>query len=300
MLNIAWRPEYAHPLPADHRFPMAKYELLPEQLRREGIVPVEAFFPPEALAIQSLLRVHTADYWERLRDGHLTRAEERKTGFPWSAALVQRELIIAEGTRRCCEYALQTGCAANIAGGTHHAYPAHGEGFCLLNDQAIAAQWLLDTGRARQVLIVDLDVHQGNGTAKIFEHEPRVFTFSMHGAKNYPGHKERSDLDLALPDGTDDTAYLALLGDTLPRLLLEVQPDFVFYLAGVDVLATDKLGRLALTGEGCWTRDRFVYQIFHRAGLPVVTCLGGGYSARLADIVNAHANTFRAMQEVYG
>ncbi len=300
MLRIAWAPGYAHILPEGHRFPMAKYEVLPEQLIHHGIVPESAFFVPEPLAEAPLLAIHTLDYWVRLRDGHLTAAEIRKTGFPWSAALVEREIIIAEGTRHCCEYALAYGAAANIAGGTHHAYPGHGEGFCLLNDQAIAARWLLDAGRAWQVLIVDLDVHQGNGTAAIFADEPRVFTFSMHGATNYPARKEQSDLDLPLPDGTLDAEYLALLRTTLPRLLAEVQPDFVFYLAGVDVLATDKLGKLALTPAGCLERDRYVLGTFRAAGLPVVTCMGGGYSPRLADIVDAHANTFRAMQETWG
>lgn len=300
MLRIAWAPGYAHVLPAGHRFPMAKYELLPEQLVRHGIVPESAFFVPEALGAVPLLAVHTPDYWDRLRTGQLTPAEVRKIGFPWSAALVEREVVIAEGTRCGCESALRFGAAANIAGGTHHAYPDHGEGFCLLNDQAIGARWLLDAGRVRQVLIVDLDVHQGNGTAAIFAAEPRVFTFSMHGASNYPARKERSDLDIALPDGTTDAAYLAHLRATLPRLLEEVQPDFVFYLAGVDVLATDKLGRLALSPAGCLERDRFVFRTCYRAGLPVMTCMGGGYSPRLADIVDAHANTFRAMQETWG
>ncbi len=299
MLRIAWAPGYAHVLPADHRFPMAKYEVLPEQLVRHGIVAESAFFVPEPLAEAVLLGVHTADYWERLLDGLLTPAEVRKTGFPWSPALVEREVVIAEGTRRCCEYALVHGIAANIAGGTHHAYPDHGEGFCLLNDQAIAARWLLDTGRARQILILDLDVHQGNGTAAIFGAEPRVYTCSMHGAANYPARKERSDLDVPLPDNTSDGEYMGILRTLLPRLLAEVKPDIVFYLAGVDVLATDKLGRLALTPAGCLERDRFVFATCQRAGLPVVTCMGGGYSPRLADIVDAHANTFRAMQETW-
>ena len=299
MLRIAWAPGYAHVLPADHRFPMAKYDLLPEQIIRQGIALEKAFFVPDGLAESPLLAVHTLEYWHRLHTGLLTPAEMRKTGFPWSSALVEREVVIAEGTRRCCEYALEHGAAANIAGGTHHAYADHGEGFCLLNDQAIAARWLLDTGRARQVLIVDLDVHQGNGTAAIFAAEPRVFTFSMHGAANYPARKEHSDLDIPLPDGIKDEDYLAQLRATLPRLLAEVRPDIVFYLAGVDVLATDKLGRLALSPAGCLERDRFVFRICQRAGLPVVTCMGGGYSPRLADIVDAHTNTFRAMQETW-
>ncbi len=297
MIRVAWSPTYVHALPTGHRFPMAKYEVLPEQLVYQGIFAESDFFVPDRLAETSLLAVHTMDYWHRLRAGRLTPAEVRKTGFPWSLSLIEREILIAEGTRQCCEFALTYGAAANIAGGTHHAYADHGEGFCLLNDQAIAAQWLLDTQRASQILIIDLDVHQGNGTAAIFATEPRVFTFSMHGATNYPARKERSDLDIALSDGTTDATYLTLLRRSLLHILAEVRPDFVFYLAGVDVLATDKLGRLALSAAGCLERDREVFRACHQADLPVVTCMGGGYSPRLADIVDAHANTFRAMQE---
>ena len=294
MLPIAFAPCYAHPLPAGHRFPMLKYELLPEQLLHEGTATPADFFvaqpPPDA----DILRVHDADYYHRLRAGQLTRQEERATGFPWSAALFEREITILGGTIEAARLALVHGVAFNIAGGTHHAFRARGEGFCLLNDQAAAAAWLLATvPTVRKALIVDLDVHQGNGTAAIFRDEPRVFTFSMHGGRNYPARKETSDLDLPLPDGTDDLHYLSLLAETLPRLLDEVQPDFVFYLAGVDVLATDKLGHLALTREGCRRRDELVLGLCHRHRLPVVVCMGGGYSERIIDIVEAHANTYR-------
>ncbi|GAC1593274.1 MAG: histone deacetylase [Hymenobacter sp.] len=273
---------------------MLKYELLPEQLLREGTATVADFFvaapPPDV----DMLRVHAAGYFERLRQGQLTRSEERATGFPWSAALFEREVTILGGTLEAARRALAHGLAFNVAGGTHHAFRDRGEGFCLLNDQAAAAAWLLAHEPAvGQVLIVDLDVHQGNGTAAIFQHEPRVFTFSMHGARNYPARKEASDLDLPLPDGTDDAAYLQQLAETLPRLLDDVRPDFVFYLAGVDVLATDKLGHLALTRAGCRRRDELVLGLCHRHHLPVVVCMGGGYSERILDIVEAHANTFR-------
>ncbi|MBF9219715.1 histone deacetylase family protein [Hymenobacter ruricola] len=294
MLPIAFDPIYAHPLPAGHRFPMLKYELLPEQLLREGTATEADFFAPVPPPDADVLLVHDADYYERLRRGQLTRQEERATGFPWSAALFEREVTILGGTIECACRALATGVAFNIAGGTHHAFRARGEGFCLLNDQAAAAAWLLaHEPRVQKVLIVDLDVHQGNGTAAIFQHEPRVFTFSMHGARNYPARKETSDLDLPLPDGTDDAPYLSLLVATLPRLLDEVRPDFVFYLAGVDVLATDKLGHLALSRDGCRQRDEIVLSLCHRHRLPVVVCMGGGYSERIIDIVEAHANTFR-------
>lgn len=293
MPAIAFSSIYAHALPAGHRFPMLKYELLPEQLLREGTATAADFFSPTPPPETDILRTHNAAYYERLRCGQLTRQEERATGFPWSAALFEREITILGGTIEGARRALADGCALNIAGGTHHAFRDRGEGFCLLNDQAVAADYLLANGLVRQVLIVDLDVHQGNGTAAIFRDEPRVFTFSMHGGRNYPARKEQSDLDLPLPDGTDDAAYLALLAATLPRLLDEVRPDFVFYLAGVDVLATDKLGHLALSREGCRRRDELVLGLCHQFGLPVQVSLGGGYSERIADIVEAHANTFR-------
>ena len=294
MLPIAFAPCYAHALPAGHRFPMLKYELLPEQLLREGTATAADFFAAQPPPAADVLRVHDAGYYQRLRLGQLTRPEERATGFPWSAALFEREVTILGGTIEAARLALVHGVAFNIAGGTHHAFRARGEGFCLLNDQAAAAAWLLaNVPAVRKVLIVDLDVHQGNGTAAIFAAEPRVFTFSMHGARNYPARKEQSDLDLPLPDGTDDATYLRLLGETLPRLLDEQQPDFVFYLAGVDVLATDKLGHLALSRDGCRQRDELVLSRCQRHGLPVVVCMGGGYSERIADIVEAHANTYR-------
>ncbi len=301
MLSIAWAPLYAHPLPHNHRFPMLKYELLPEQLVREGTVSESAFFAPLAPPPPDILRTHDAGYYQRLRAGSFTRQEERATGFPWSPQLVEREVTILGGTLECARRALQSGVALNIAGGTHHAFRNRGEGFCLLNDQAAAADYLLAHPAlgVRKILIVDLDVHQGNGTAAIFKSEARVFTFSMHGARNYPHRKEQSDLDLALADGTDDATYLNLLHNTLPCLLDEVHPDFVFYLSGVDVLATDKLGHLALSREGCHQRDQFVLTLCHRHALPVVVCMGGGYSPRLTDIIEAHANTFRVAADLW-
>ena len=299
MLPIAWSPVYQYALPDGHRFPMIKYELLPEQLLYEGTVTEEYFYHPPKIDEAYILWTHELDYWTRLKEKRLTRKEERAIGFPMSEALVQRGRHIANGTVLGAEKALAGGIALNIAGGTHHSFTYKGEGFCLLNDQAIAANYLLRKGLAKKILIVDLDVHQGNGTAQIFQDEPRVFTFSMHGAKNYPGRKEQSDLDIGLPDKTEDAAYLKILHDTLPRLLEEVAPDFIFYLSGVDVLATDKLGRLAMTIEGCKARDRFVLSLCHRHGLPVMVSMGGGYSERIAHIVEAHANTYRVAAELY-
>ena len=296
-MTIAFAPSYVLPLPPGHRFPMLKYELLPQQLLHEGTATPASFFVPTPPPLADVLLTHEADYVHRLLHGQLTRQEERASGFPWSAALAHRELVLLGGTIGCARYALTHGSVAlNIAGGTHHAFAGRPEGFCLLNDQAVAANWLLahEPARVRQILIIDLDVHQGNGTAALFAHEPRVFTFSMHGARNFPGRKEQSDLDLALPDGTADAEYLALLAEVLPRLLDEqVRPDFVFYLSGVDVLATDKLGYLALSRAGCRQRDELVLSALHQRGLPTVVCMGGGYSEKISDIVEAHANTYR-------
>ncbi len=299
MLKIAYSPIYHHPLPPGHRFPMTKYSLIPEQLLYEGSFTEANFFAPGQLSENQILRTHTAEYCEKLKTVNLSRKEERKTGFPLTRELVERERTICQGTIDNCLYALQHGISMNIAGGTHHAYADSGEGFCLLNDIALASHYLLDNQLAKQILVVDLDVHQGNGTAKIMENEERVFTFSMHGAKNYPMHKEASDLDIALPDDTGDNFYLKMLKEQLPRLLDEVQPDFIFFQSGVDVLKTDKLGRLALTMEGCKDRDRFVFETCKKHKLPVAVNMGGGYSERLADIVDAHSNTFRLAQEIW-
>lgn len=299
MLKIAWSPVYSHPLPPGHRFPMDKYTLLPEQLLYEGTVTNENFFAPAPLDEKYIVNTHTPDYWRRLSTLQLTPKEIRRTGFPLSAGLVHREIVIANGTVQAAHFALEYGVAMNIAGGTHHAFTEHGEGFCLLNDMAIAANYLLEKEIVQKILVVDLDVHQGNGTAEIFRHEPQVFTFSMHGAKNYPLHKEQSDLDIPLADGTDDKTYLDLLRETLPRLLDQERPQFVFFQSGVDVLESDKLGRLSLSIGGCRERDRVVFELCRQNRLPVVASMGGGYSERVADIVEAHANTYRLAQEIF-
>lgn len=278
---------------------MLKYDLVYEQLLYEGTLREANFFEPAPATRETLLLTHTEVWLDKLEQGNLARHEERKTGFPYSPALVHREKVIMQGTVDAAWHALQHGCGANIAGGTHHAYAGSGEGFCLLNDMAVAANVLLHENRVRQILIVDLDVHQGNGTAKIFENEPRVFTFSMHGKDNFPLHKEKSDLDVELPDGSDDTTYLPLLDRHLKTVLDRIQPDFVFYLCGVDVLATDKLGRLGMTLAGCRERDKTVFTECKNAGLPVAIALGGGYSPNIRHIVDAHANTFRLMADLF-
>lgn len=299
MLKVAWTPAYAHPLPEGHRFPMDKYTLLPEQLLYEGTIQADSIFYPSPVNEKYILLIHDAHYWHRLKNLDLTPAEIRKTGFPLSPQLVHREVTIAQGTVQAALYALEYGVAMNIAGGTHHAFTDRGEGFCLLNDIAIAANYLLYHQLATQVLVIDLDVHQGNGTAQIFRHNPAVFTFSMHGASNYPLHKEQSDLDIALPDFTDDRAYLQALNTHLPKIADTIQPDFVFFQSGVDVLATDKLGKLSLSMFGCKERDRTILSFCKENKIPVAVSMGGGYSQRIADIIEAHANTYRLAQEIY-
>ena len=299
MLSIAYHPIYQLPLPEGHRFPMEKYDLLPKQLLHEGTCSQADFFRPTAIDHQSIEQVHCPDYLQRLTKLQLDRKEVRKIGFPLSQQLINREIIIAGGTVEGAKRALKTGIAMNIAGGTHHAFSNRGEAFCLLNDQAIAAQYLLDHQLAKKILIVDLDVHQGNGTAEIFKDNPAVFTFSMHGAKNYPFQKEASDLDLPLADGMEDQAYLQLLKSTFPQLLDQVQPDFVFYLCGVDVVATDKLGRLGMSVAGCKARDAYVLSTLKEREIPLQCSMGGGYSKDIKIIIDAHANTFRIAQELY-
>lgn len=294
---IAYHPIYAHPLPEGHRFPMIKYELIPEQLIYEGSIDNSDIFSPESIAEDILMLTHDASYWQRMKDLALSDREMRAIGFPLSAKLVERELRICEGTVRCAEIALAGGIALNVAGGTHHAFADRGEGFCLLNDFAIAANYLLHHRRASKILIIDLDVHQGNGTAKLFEGEPQVFTFSMHGQQNYPFRKEYSDLDIGLPDGVSGAEYLAILRAELPRLLDAVEPEVVFYLPGVDVLATDKFGRMKLSIAECRERDQIVFSECLSRRLGVAVAMGGGYSHDIRHIVEAHCNTFRLAAE---
>jgi acetoin utilization deacetylase AcuC-like enzyme len=296
---IAFDPIYAHPLPDGHRFPMLKYELIPQQLLHEGAMEAHHFVSPEIVADEWVLTTHHADYFFRLKNGQLTYQEERRIGFPYSSALVERELRIAKGTIDGSLFALEHGIAFNVAGGTHHAGSNWGEGFCMLNDQAIAANYLLSNKLANRILIVDLDVHQGNGTAEIFQNEDRVFTFSMHAEHNFPFRKERSDLDIGLADGISDTEYLSILEQNLLPLLDNFAPDFVFYLSGVDILATDKLGKLAISKVGCKARDLLVISACKARNIPVQVSMGGGYSPDIKDIVDAHCSTYKVAAELY-
>lgn len=299
MIKIAFDPIYTHPLPENHRFPMLKYQLIPEQLMHEGTYTANHFFAPSICEEEIILYTHDQAYLNKLLNQQLSPSEQRKIGFPQSPELTQRELIITQGTIDACLYALETGVALNVAGGTHHAFADRGEGFCLLNDMAVAANYLLRKQISKKILIIDLDVHQGNGTAKLMEKEERVFTFSMHGAHNYPFHKEQSDLDIGLKDGTTGQEYLAILSNTLPKLIEQVKPDFAFYLSGVDILNTDKFGKLQVSLDECKQRDRIVFEQLKKHRIPVTVALGGGYSPDVRTIVEAHCNTFRLAANFY-
>ena len=299
MLKIAYSDVFRYSVPEKHRFPMQKYILIPERLLSEGTISQDNFFAFAYLSEEEILTTHTAEYWYQLKTQTLPRKAARAIGFEMTPQLVERGRYIAHATYECALYAQQYGVAMNVAGGTHHAFADHGEGFCVFNDVCIASNLLLNRRQAQKILIVDLDVHQGNGNASIMADEPRVFVFSMHGAKNYPFRKQVSDLDIELDNDTDDATYLRLLKDTLPRLITEVAPDMIFYQSAVDVLATDKLGKLGLTQAGCKARDEYVLQQAKAASIPVAIVMGGGYSENIEDVVEAHCNTFRVAQQLY-
>lgn len=278
---------------------MLKYELIPEQLLHEGTITADNLIQASKCRDEIVLLTHTEEYLTKLQQQTLSVKEQRHIGFPQSPRLTERELIITQGTIDCCFSALNNGVALNVAGGTHHAFADRGEGFCLLNDFAIAANYLLHQRLAKQILIIDLDVHQGNGTAKLFEHNSSVYTFSMHGEHNYPFHKETSDLDIGLKDGTNDNTYLSLLEHHLTILIEKVKPDFAFYLSGVDILETDKFGKLKVTMQGCKQRDELVFTKLKQHEIPCTVAMGGGYSPDVRTIVEAHCNTFRTAKDMY-
>lgn len=278
---------------------MLKYELIPEQLKYEGTLGVSHFHEPKEVDERYILMAHDADYWRRLKFQELTYHEIRRIGFPLSDELVKRELIITQGSIDGALHSLEYGCSLNVAGGTHHAGSNWGEGFCLLNDQAIAAHYLLSNKLSKKILIIDLDVHQGNGTAEIFQNNNQVFTFSMHGANNFPYRKEQSDLDIPLPDNTTDAEYLSVLKKEYQKIIDHINPDFIFYQSGVDVLQTDKLGKLSLSLEACKERDYIVINTAKNLGIPIQISMGGGYSEDIKLIVEAHCNTYRIAADLY-
>jgi len=291
-LKLLHHSDYFLPLPPGHPFPMAKYPLLHRHLLERGVATAASITAPAELDLIDAARVHDSGYLHKLTNGGLSAAEERRLGVPWSARLLRRSRLASQGTLDAARLALQLGMAGNLAGGTHHAFADRGEGFCVLNDVAIAIRALQAEGRIDRALVIDLDVHQGNGTAAIFEADPQVFTFSMHGERNYPALKMRSSLDVGLPDGTTDAGYLAALSSHLPGVIASARADLVFYLAGVDVAAGDRYGRFALSDEGVRLRERYVIEQVRGANLPAVIVLAGGYAASAERTAELHALVF--------
>jgi acetoin utilization deacetylase AcuC-like enzyme len=278
---------------------MLKYDLIPEQLLYENVIRPENLFEPQSMEDEVILLTHDEEYWRRLHHAEMTYKEMRSIGFPYGPGLIEREKCIMYGSVQAGQYALENGVAFNIAGGTHHAYKDKGEGFCIFNDIAVTINYLLQQKKIRRALVIDLDVHQGNGTAALFSGRDEIFTFSMHGKNNYPLHKEHSDLDIGLPDKTTDNEYLSILSDTFPKLVDQHKPDFIFYQSGVDILSTDKLGRMNISIQGIKERDKIVLEQAYRHSIPLVAAMGGGYSQKITDIVEAHCNLYRLAADLY-
>ncbi|BDD04381.1 histone deacetylase family protein [Aureibacter tunicatorum] len=299
-LKVAWDECYALPLKEGHRFPMEKYPLLKEQLEYRGIVNKKDFFRPSKLPDYSnIFLAHDESYLHRLENAELSKSEIRAIGLPYDEALIEREVTIVNGTIEATKYAQDFGVSMNIAGGTHHAFTNRGEGFCVLNDQAIAAAMLMNNSRTQSIAIVDLDVHQGNGTAEIFQNNEGVRTISVHGDKNYPLRKEKSDLDVALMDDCEDETYLRIIQNDVIAYLDAIEPEFIFYQSGVDILGSDKLGKLNVSIEGCKERDKIVLEYCKNKSIPVVCCMGGGYSKDIKVILEAHTNTFALAKDIF-
>jgi acetoin utilization deacetylase AcuC-like enzyme len=292
-LKCFYTDHFVLPLPTTHRFPMPKYSLLRERVVAEGIIRPEDLIVPEAATDEQILRAHDADYLEKVKTGTLTAKEIRRIGFPWSPGMVERSRRSSGATMAACRTALMEGFAVNLAGGTHHAFRDHGEGYCVFNDSAIASRAMQAEGRVRRMVILDCDVHQGNGTAAILQGDPTVFTFSIHGEKNFPYHKEKSDLDIELLDGTGDGVYLDMLEVGLQRALAMSHADLAIYLAGADPFEDDRLGRLKLTKDGLRQRDELVLELCKAHGLPVAITMAGGYARNVEDIADIHVTTVK-------
>jgi acetoin utilization deacetylase AcuC-like enzyme len=290
-VKIFYTDHYVLPLPAGHRFPMAKYSLLRKRVAKAQLAGEGVLREPHAATDEEILRAHDRDYLDRVVNGQMSAQELRRIGFPWTPQMVERSRRSAGATIEACRAALAEGVGVNLAGGTHHAFRDHGEGYCVFNDSAIAALSMQAEGRARRVAILDCDVHQGNGTASILADEPTMFTFSIHAAKNFPFRKEVSDMDIEMPDGTCDADYLDALEQGICHVLAAAQPDLAIYLAGADPYLGDRLGRLSLTKEGLLARDRKVFELCRAASVPVAVAMAGGYSSDIVDTVDIHFST---------
>lgn len=299
-MQIFYCDDFVLPLPDGHRFPMRKYSRLRERILAEGVAPAAAMTVPDGNTDAHILRCHTPEYLHKVKHGLLTEKEIRRIGFPWSPELVARSRHSGGGTMGACRAALQDGASVNLAGGTHHACTDHGEGFCVFNDVAIAARAMQDEGRARRIAIVDCDVHQGNGSAEILAKDDTIFTFSIHGEKNYPFRKVPGDLDIGLPNDTGDDEYLSTLEGALAYTLARSRPDLAIFIAGADPYLGDRLGKLALSKAGLATRDRLVFQMCFAAGVPVAVAMGGGYAPNIEDIVDIHLQTVKTVVEMAG
>jgi len=297
-MHVFYTPRYYAEIGAGHIFPIRKFELVRDKLLGEGTLRLDEIFEPDPASVEDVLLVHSEDYVSRLCDGTLTTKEIRRLGLPWSESLVRRSFYAVGGTLAATEVSLSEGYSSNLAGGTHHSFPERGEGFCVLNDVAIAVRAMRARKLIKRAAIVDCDVHQGNGTATIFADDTDTFTLSVHGANNYPLFKAQSSLDVELPDGTSDDEYLECLGHHLPTVF-DHEPDVVFYLAGADPYAGDKLGRLALSIDGLRARDEFVLRECYEREVPVVTVMSGGYGKDINDTIEIHCNTIRMVKEVF-
>jgi acetoin utilization deacetylase AcuC-like enzyme len=300
-MKLYYSDHYILPLPEGHRFPMLKYSMLRKRITLDGLVPPGILLAPDLASDEQLCLVHEPEYIHKVAAGKLSEKEIRRIGFPWSESLVNRSRSSVGATIAACRAAVEDGLSANLAGGTHHAHAGHGEGYCVYNDVAVAARVMQTEGRASRIVILDCDVHQGNGTAAIFKNDSSIFTFSIHGAKNFPFHKEESCLDIALSDGTQDEEYLPVLEEGLSISLSKANADLAIYLAGADPFEGDALGRMSLTKEGLAARDRSVLQACQKAGLPVAITMSGGYAKNVEDTVDIHFNTIRlAIQFLWG
>lgn len=298
-MKVAWHQFYNHPLKENHKFPMKKYDLLKDELLLQNIIQEKDILIPYQISEENILLAHDLEYWNKLKNLELKPKEERRTGFPQSNRLIERERLIMQGTYLVSEYALTNGLGFNIAGGTHHAFSDKGEGFCLLNDMALSALMLIKYNNISKVLILDLDVHQGNGSAEILKNNKDIFTFSIHGKENYPIIKEESDLDIEFDHKTKDEEYLDKLEFNLKHIINKFEPEFILYQAGVDILESDKFGRLNISVDGCKERDNIVFEICSKNSLPVATTMGGGYSEDINIINNSHINTYKSAVKYY-